>query len=420
MMASAPPPRDAQQRWAEFQSLLRLSLPHPALELQRVDMLIERLELECRLYQLRLLSNKQHISVGTSITPREPAARGLLPPVPPRLVASCSNSARASPALLPSVSQQLTPPLDDQLPAAAVSLLTTNPAPVTLDSPVRSMMVPVLSSSHLTAEPVANSPSVTTVPPASAPPPANVLSHEPLDSHSPPRSRVVPQADPLPSQAPPTTTESLVASSVVQTSELPTALSVAMDIPSSGRSLRSGEAYKVVAMVGSRYYSVYDGLTEYILHKSMARTLLAGRRSGFFVFTKPEAALNTHFPSSSALLYSPRCLLRVKIGGAIREHANGRFLEVERVTPQAVVMTLATPTNYSPAPSSLSSSMDSATRVTHALTRASPSRSRAPAHTRSNGLHMNGMLEYTCVVRNDARVFHSWFFFCCFIFLAGC
>jgi len=174
---------------------------------------------------------------------------------------------------------------------------------------------------------------------------------------------------------------------------LPTALSVAIDIPSSGRVLRSGEAFKVVAMVGSRYYSIYDGLTEYVLHKSMARSLLAGRRSGFFVFTKPEAALTTHFPASSALLYSPRCLLRVKIGGAIREHANGRFLEVERVIPQAVVMSLATPASMLPVPSSLTSSLASVARATLRVTHASPSRSHAPIQAGSGSLHINGAPE---------------------------
>lgn len=80
--------------------------------------------------------------------------------------------------------------------------------------------------------------------------------------------------------------------------------------------------YKVVAVVGERMLSVFDGLTEYELGRTLSSRRGVGRPLGwppldccFYAYSTPEQAVNTEFPRNSALRTAPKLLIQVLAEG---------------------------------------------------------------------------------------------------------
>ena len=106
--------------------------------------------------------------------------------------------------------------------------------------------------------------------------------------------------------------------------------------------------YKVVAVVGSRLYSIYDGTTRYEINKWIKKPLISNLKSGFFVHETAEQAIHSGFPMNAKLTEVARALIRVKCDGNVRYHP-GDCLEVEKIFPIEVVTLLpfkSTKPNY--------------------------------------------------------------------------
>jgi hypothetical protein len=75
--------------------------------------------------------------------------------------------------------------------------------------------------------------------------------------------------------------------------------------------------FKLVAVVGNRYFSIFDGVTEYKVGVTMRQELsdLTWAKSGFFVHSSVEDAVQCKFPRDSRLLRAPRAMLRVSTPG---------------------------------------------------------------------------------------------------------
>lgn len=98
--------------------------------------------------------------------------------------------------------------------------------------------------------------------------------------------------------------------------------------------------YKVCAVVGNNYFSVFDGETEYKLGVTLRQKIVhPTKKCGFFVFNSLEQALRCPFPSHSKLLYTPRVLLLVHATGNSRTYKNGCFA-FECITPVQVLCRL--------------------------------------------------------------------------------
>lgn len=104
---------------------------------------------------------------------------------------------------------------------------------------------------------------------------------------------------------------------------------------------RGGRDYfKCVAVVGGRHLSVYDGVTEYVRGETLRQEFVEGATSGFFVFRSVAEAAACRFPGESRLPRTPRAVLRVGVGGRVREAASGALV-VEEVTVRDVACLLA-------------------------------------------------------------------------------
>ena len=80
---------------------------------------------------------------------------------------------------------------------------------------------------------------------------------------------------------------------------------------SHSRALRARTYYKAVAKVDGRYWSIYDGKTEFRLGERAARQPCHARRGAFFAFVDARQAGRCAFPARSKLLHAPRVVLRV-------------------------------------------------------------------------------------------------------------
>ena len=89
---------------------------------------------------------------------------------------------------------------------------------------------------------------------------------------------------------------------------------------SHSRALRARTYYKAVAKVDGRYWSIYDGKTEFRLGERAAREPCHARRGAFFAFADARQAGRCAFPARSKLLHAPRVVLRV-IGDTPVDHA---------------------------------------------------------------------------------------------------
>uniref|UniRef100_A0A061S4G8 Uncharacterized protein n=1 Tax=Tetraselmis sp. GSL018 TaxID=582737 RepID=A0A061S4G8_9CHLO len=98
--------------------------------------------------------------------------------------------------------------------------------------------------------------------------------------------------------------------------------------------------YKVVAIVGDRMFSVFDGLTEYRLGHRLSSRRGVGEPLGwppvdscYFASSTPEQAVNTEFPRNSALLAAPKLLIQVQAEGRAYKNASLGLWALSHVTP---------------------------------------------------------------------------------------
>jgi len=106
--------------------------------------------------------------------------------------------------------------------------------------------------------------------------------------------------------------------------------------------------FKVVAVVGHRFFSVYDGFTEYSIGTILRKPAVSENQTeektisltkmvpGFFVFATLEAAMRAKFPHHSKLIHAPRALLAVRVGGAYCRNSNSIF-SFEEILPTALI-----------------------------------------------------------------------------------
>eukprot|EP00469_Lotharella_globosa_P014655 CAMPEP_0167825620 /NCGR_PEP_ID=MMETSP0112_2-20121227/9482_1 /TAXON_ID=91324 /ORGANISM="Lotharella globosa, Strain CCCM811" /LENGTH=151 /DNA_ID=CAMNT_0007727777 /DNA_START=162 /DNA_END=618 /DNA_ORIENTATION=+ len=93
----------------------------------------------------------------------------------------------------------------------------------------------------------------------------------------------------------------------------------------------SGIFYKTVAIHNGKFYSIYDGITEYAIGKAVSKPITGHKKSGIFVHKNVAQALQATFPQDSALLYKRRVILKVKASGMVRQY--GKKLAFEAIKP---------------------------------------------------------------------------------------
>ncbi|CEP02846.1 Uncharacterized protein PBTT_02274 [Plasmodiophora brassicae] len=110
-----------------------------------------------------------------------------------------------------------------------------------------------------------------------------------------------------------------------------------VDLPGSAR---QQYYYKLVGLVGGRFFSLYDGVTEY----KMGEMLQPSSGRGVFVYADQRIAGHNrpHLPRSSKLKGAPRVLLRLKaIGEPRRSASNPDKVAFDAVIPVQVVRRIA-------------------------------------------------------------------------------
>ena len=83
--------------------------------------------------------------------------------------------------------------------------------------------------------------------------------------------------------------------------------------------------YKAVAKIEGRFFSVFDGMTEFKLGERIEREQCHGRKAAFFVHTSAEAARIAQFPESSKALHEARAILLVRSDARPR-HVHGKVM----------------------------------------------------------------------------------------------
>lgn len=86
--------------------------------------------------------------------------------------------------------------------------------------------------------------------------------------------------------------------------------------------MRTTYYWKLVARVGSRLFSIFDGRTEYQLNVIMKQRVLPNRQGGFYLHRSKQEALAARVPSSSKLFVAPRVLIKCLAWGDCIEYKN--------------------------------------------------------------------------------------------------
>ena len=95
--------------------------------------------------------------------------------------------------------------------------------------------------------------------------------------------------------------------------------------------------YKLVARKGRRFFSIYDGETEYQLGQPVEQPARPGHHGGYYVYRTAEQALDATFPASSALKDATKALLLVEAGDPCFEYQGGK-VACSTITPIEVVL----------------------------------------------------------------------------------
>jgi hypothetical protein len=105
-------------------------------------------------------------------------------------------------------------------------------------------------------------------------------------------------------------------------------------------------AYKQVAAVGGKFYSIYDGETEYIPGKRMTQRAADDHGGGYYVYNSIHKAQDAVFPLGSRYYFEKKVILKCQVSGHSVEYSNGKtaytnLTPIEVVSP--VVPAQATP-----------------------------------------------------------------------------
>ena len=95
--------------------------------------------------------------------------------------------------------------------------------------------------------------------------------------------------------------------------------------------------YKLVARKGGRFFSIYDGTTEYRLGQLVEQPARPGHHGGYYVYRTAQQALDAKFPASSALKDAAKALLLVEAGDPCFEYQGGK-VACSAITPIEVVL----------------------------------------------------------------------------------
>lgn len=89
--------------------------------------------------------------------------------------------------------------------------------------------------------------------------------------------------------------------------------------------------YKQVALIRGRFYSIYDGKTEFRIGETLYQPAQAGHEGGYYVYRTAEEAVfaDMYFPLSQqhegGLFIAPRTILTVVAWGDRVEYPNGKL-----------------------------------------------------------------------------------------------
>lgn len=94
--------------------------------------------------------------------------------------------------------------------------------------------------------------------------------------------------------------------------------------------------YKAVAVVDGKFYSIFDGETEYTVGQEMTQRARQGHSGGYYVYKSIDEALAVKVPDASKLPNAPRTILRIRAEGQYCVYSNGK-LAFSRITPIEVL-----------------------------------------------------------------------------------
>lgn len=107
--------------------------------------------------------------------------------------------------------------------------------------------------------------------------------------------------------------------------------------PPSAPAREGGEHYyKAVAIVEGKFYSIFDGVTEYTIGHEMRQVARQDHNGGYYVYRSIDEAQAVSVPSASKLQSAPRAILRIRAEGQYCVYSNGK-LAFSRITPVEVL-----------------------------------------------------------------------------------
>ena len=84
--------------------------------------------------------------------------------------------------------------------------------------------------------------------------------------------------------------------------------------------------YKLVAKVESKFYSIYDGKTEYIIGKPMAQKAMSGHKGGYYCYGSAKEAIFADIQFKEGGLYiAPRTVLKCICWGDFVCYGSGKM-----------------------------------------------------------------------------------------------
>lgn len=93
-----------------------------------------------------------------------------------------------------------------------------------------------------------------------------------------------------------------------------------------------GEYYKAVAVVDGKFFSVYNGRTEYVIGREMYEPARQDHKGGYYVQRTIHGAEHAIFPSDAVFKNHPRAILKLKCEGNYCKYDNGK-IAFSRITP---------------------------------------------------------------------------------------
>ena len=84
--------------------------------------------------------------------------------------------------------------------------------------------------------------------------------------------------------------------------------------------------YKLVAKVDSKFYSIYDGKTEYIIGKPMVQKAMSGYKGGYYCYGSAKEAIFADIPfKEGGLFIAPRTVLKCICWGDFVCYGSGKM-----------------------------------------------------------------------------------------------